>query len=152
MNNFDGSALLRFLTSALGGNHPMRLTLGLALGVFAKMAINALAHSYPSVAAWNALDEFGTIFFMFAFAPVPFVPIIFSQRTAPEGVSHQISTIRALLDEEGATHAHRAMVWRSITSKYLAKMEPDLSRGPALQNLFKEATDELRPGSGSASA
>jgi len=81
MNQFDGSALIRFVTVALGSNYPMRLTFGLALGALLKMGVHAVAHSYPET-AWAALNEFNMFWFMFAVAPILFVPIIFSQKTA----------------------------------------------------------------------
>jgi hypothetical protein len=92
------------------------------------------------------LNDFGMGYYMFACAPLPFLLLIFGRKGAPEGVAHQINTIRALLEEERAPHAQRTLVWRAITSKYLEAVQPDLSRGPSLQDLFKEAKDELKIG------
>jgi hypothetical protein len=143
---FDISELLRFATGALGGYHPMRLTLGFAIGVMLKMGIHAAGHSLPEALILSGLDEFNMGYFMFACAPLPFLPLILGRRGAPEGVAHQINTIRALLSEENATQVQRTMIWRAITSKYLAAVQPDLVRGPSLQDLFKEAKGELKPG------
>jgi hypothetical protein len=144
MNSFVASQMIRLVTVALGGNYPMRLVLGLALGVFLKMVVHTVASSQlggPQT-VWSALDDFAMVYFMFVVAPLPFIPIIFSVRTAPEGISHQINTVRVLLDEEKATQERRAYVWRSLTNKYFSALTPDLRQGPSLETLIPEAEND----------
>lgn len=143
MKQFDGSELLRLTTTALGSLYPMRATFGLACGVVAKVAVHAASKMYPQWVAWSALDEWQIYYFMFVFAVIPFFPIIFFRGGLPEGADQQIAVIRALLDEQQAPKATRAMVWNSVTSRYLAALTPQLNSSPSLKKIFDETMKEL---------
>lgn len=137
MNPSDSTEIMRLIISAFGATNPMRLVTGLAIGTAASMGVHILAVAYPEAPIWKALDEYGMHWYMLLCVPLPFLTMVFGHRT-PEGVARQIETLRALLNEEGASKAQRALVWRALTGKYLEAVSPDLTSAPSLKDLFEE--------------
>lgn len=143
--NYDLSSLWRMITSTFATNYPMRLAIGVALACFVQTVVHVLARTFPDDPALQALDEFATIWYLIIFTPLMYLPVILGKEGAPESVVTQINTIKALISEGDFGTVQRIMIWRSLTDKYLAALQPDLSRPPKLRDLYHEAANEIHP-------
>jgi hypothetical protein len=141
--NLDASAIWRVLTSSFGTNYPMRLGIGAAFSCLLKTLVHVMAKVHPTEVIWLTLDEFGAIWYIAAITPLAFVTIVFGKKGAPEGVIYQINMVRALIAEGNFAPYQRILFWRSLTEKYLAALQPDISRNPSIRNLADETKEEF---------
>jgi hypothetical protein len=130
----DASLFVRLVFRFLGAHHPIRLTLGIAIGVLLKMAVGAMAAAYehPSL---TYLGTWATYWYMLGCAPLMYATLLIGKRGAPETVVHQINTVDALLDRSGLSQESKKLVWRSLVTKYVEEAKPDLSQTPNLKQL-----------------
>ncbi|WP_315804368.1 hypothetical protein [Bradyrhizobium sp. SZCCHNS3002] len=146
--NFDASATWRLITRAFGTNYPMRLAIGISLACLVHTVVRVFAKALPESNIWQALNEFGTTWYILIIAPLLFVSIVFGKQGAPEGAIQQINTIKALISEGGFNSSQRVMIWRSIVDKYLTALRPDLWGKPDLGRIFDEVKNDFTPGEG----
>jgi hypothetical protein len=62
--------LLRLMVRSLGANHPIRLAIGISVGVLLKMIVDALAASFPFSEALRTFAGYQSVWFIAVCAPV----------------------------------------------------------------------------------
>jgi hypothetical protein len=137
--------LLRLIFRSLGAGHPIRLAIGVAVGIALKVAADALAAAYPESAALKTVAGYQSIWFIIVCAPLVFVPMVFGKRNAPETVVHTVNTIQALLDRAKLSRVGEQLFWRALLDKYVAAAKPDLTASPNMDDLFNETAKEALP-------
>lgn len=137
------SFVARVVLKALGAAHPIRLSIGIALGIVLKMFVDGFALSFPENAFLKAVSAYQMCWFMIACCPLAFIPVVLGKRNAPEAVVHTINTMQALLDRAKLSKLNEQMFWRAVIEKYVAAAKPDLSVTPDLENVFDETRKEI---------
>lgn len=125
----ESSLLIRLVLRLLGAHHPIRLSVGIAIGVIAKMGVTTMAATYqhPSLLA---LAGYPAWYYVIACAPLMYASLLVGKKGAPESIVHQINTVDALLDKSGLSATDKKFIWRSLINRYIEQAKPDLSGTP----------------------
>lgn len=141
--NESSSFFLRLVLKALGAGHPVRLSIGIAVGIVMKMLVDGLELAFPAHPFLKAVSAYQMYWFLIACSPLAFIPIIVGKRNAPEAVVHTINTIQALLDRAKLSKANEQMFWHALLDKYVAAAKPDFRVSPNLEQAFDETRKEI---------
>ena len=141
--NESTSFFARFVLKALGAGYPIRLSIGIAIGIALKMVADGLAATYPEGAFLKAVSAYQMYWFVIVCCPLAFIPVVLGKRNAPEAVVHTINTIQALLDRGKFSKINEQMFWRALLDKYIAAAKPDLSIAPDMEKLVAETNKEI---------
>jgi hypothetical protein len=137
------SSVGRFLFSALGGRHPIRLFVGISCSCAAKFIVHVMAKTHLEAPIWSAMDDFSTWYFILFIAPLFFILIVVGRNGALEATIHQANTIRMLLDEAGIKGARRQAVWNLFIERYIRALTSGTLTSPDLTQVFDNTFKEL---------
>jgi hypothetical protein len=137
----DVSSLVRSLSGAFGGRHPIRAAIGVALGLATKIVIYVAAGLFPDEKAFSLLGEFNATWYAAIWVGILFAPVVFGRYGAPETVILQFNTVDELIRRAGLGPAQARLIWHGLISRYLEALEPDFSQPPSITELLKEVSE-----------